>query len=117
MTRSYTFVGVNSTDLAGASVSSAGDVDGDGLNDLLIGARFADGGGAAPAPGAADPSDSAQSVDPGVLAVYRVPVGSNATATSHPRIRRLSMAHPGGVPEGSPPASDDDAERFPVPRI
>ena len=27
------------------------------------------------------------------------------------------MAHPGGVPEGSPPASDDDAGRFPVPRI
>ena len=27
------------------------------------------------------------------------------------------MAHPGGVPEGSPPASDDDAGRARFPRI
>ena len=41
----YSFVGELSGDSAGHSVSSAGDVDGDGLDDLLVGAIFNDDGG------------------------------------------------------------------------
>ena len=42
-----TFNGVANDDRSGISVSSAGDVNGDGLNDFLIGAKFADPGGSA----------------------------------------------------------------------
>ena len=44
-TRSYTFIGGAGYDNAGVSVASAGDVDGDGFDDLIIGAFRADGGG------------------------------------------------------------------------
>jgi hypothetical protein len=44
-TLSYTFIGGAAGDNANQSVSSAGDVDGDGRDDLIIGARYADGGG------------------------------------------------------------------------
>ncbi|MBT9311099.1 beta strand repeat-containing protein [Leptothoe kymatousa] len=37
--------GIDSDDLSGRSVSSAGDVNGDGIDDLIIGARFADSNG------------------------------------------------------------------------
>ena len=43
---SYRFIGANAGDLSGSSVASAGDVDGDGDDDLIIGAFQADGGGA-----------------------------------------------------------------------
>ena len=42
---SYRFLGTEARDQAGVSVSSAGDIDGDGIADLLIGANLADGGG------------------------------------------------------------------------
>ena len=38
----FTLTGIDSFDYSGASVSSAGDVNGDGYDDLIIGARFAD---------------------------------------------------------------------------
>src|SRR4028119_556500 len=37
--------GIAAGDLSGSSVSSAGDVNGDGIDDLIIGARFADANG------------------------------------------------------------------------
>ena len=41
--------GADADDLSGRSVSSAGDINGDGFDDLIIGAAGADGPGAAPA--------------------------------------------------------------------
>ena len=38
----FTLTGIDPNDFSGASVSSAGDVNGDGYDDLIIGARFAD---------------------------------------------------------------------------
>ncbi len=42
---SYRFLGAESGDRAGRSVDTAGDVDGDGLNDIIIGAYYSDIGG------------------------------------------------------------------------
>ena len=44
-TADYSFVGENSSDQSGDSIDSAGDVDGDGLDDILIGAHHNDDGG------------------------------------------------------------------------
>jgi hypothetical protein len=44
---SYQFIGTEGGDQAGASVSTAGDVDNDGLADLIIAATSAAGGGSA----------------------------------------------------------------------
>ena len=41
-TNGFTLTGIDRFDASGASVSSAGDVNGDGYDDLIIGARFAD---------------------------------------------------------------------------
>ncbi|MCA9272910.1 MAG: FG-GAP repeat protein [Phycisphaerales bacterium] len=41
-TNGYVIQGINAEDRCGHSVSSAGDVNGDGVDDLLIGARYAD---------------------------------------------------------------------------
>ena len=41
----YQFIGENAFDYAGTSITSAGDVDGDGLDDLLIAAKCYDDGG------------------------------------------------------------------------
>ena len=43
----FTINGINEDDQSGRSVSSAGDINGDGLDDLIIGARFADPNGSA----------------------------------------------------------------------
>ena len=41
----YSFIGENAEDYAGVSMSSAGDIDGDGLDDIIIGASGNDDGG------------------------------------------------------------------------
>ena len=41
-TNGFTLTGIDRDDFSGRSVSSAGDVNGDGYDDLIIGARFAD---------------------------------------------------------------------------
>lgn len=40
-TNGFVLTGIETNDISGSSVSSAGDVNGDGVDDLLIGARFA----------------------------------------------------------------------------
>jgi hypothetical protein len=67
--RSYQFIGAEGGDFAGHSVSTAGDIDGDGTNDLIIGAIFADGRGGAYMIGGADlaAADAADGTADGVI--------------------------------------------------
>jgi hypothetical protein len=44
-TNGFRIEGINSGDISGSSVSNAGDVNGDGFDDLIIGARYANPGG------------------------------------------------------------------------
>jgi glycosylphosphatidylinositol phospholipase D len=44
-TRGFVMTGIDTYDFAGRSVSSAGDVNGDGVDDIIVGADFADPGG------------------------------------------------------------------------
>ena len=41
-TNGFQINGIDSEDLSGNSVSSAGDVNGDGIDDIIIGAEYAD---------------------------------------------------------------------------
>ncbi|HFC04315.1 MAG TPA: hypothetical protein ENJ55_01300, partial [Rhizobiales bacterium] len=45
-TNGFRLDGIDSFDHSGVSVSSAGDVNGDGFEDIIIGAKYADPGGA-----------------------------------------------------------------------
>src|SRR5262245_18868795 len=44
-TRGFVLTGIAAIDESGGSLSAAGDVNGDGIDDLIVGARFADPGG------------------------------------------------------------------------
>ena len=82
--RSYTFIGAAAVDQAGISVSSVGDIDGDGLDDLIIGAGFAnpDGnfGGSSYLITAADlaAADAADGTADGVIDLANVAAQSNS---------------------------------------
>jgi hypothetical protein len=50
-TNGFTLIGIDDRDFSGASVSSAGDVNGDGFDDVIVGAHFAESAGGADSEG------------------------------------------------------------------
>ncbi|MEQ6204688.1 Ig-like domain-containing protein [Sulfitobacter sp. HNIBRBA2951] len=81
-TNGFVINGINEQDLSGSSVSAAGDINGDGLDDLLIGAHYADPNGTANA-GQSYVVFGSASFDTSVSAVFVDVAGANDAAVAN----------------------------------